>query len=428
MIATELLKPHVDNPRKDLGDLTELAESIKAKGIFQNLTVVPVSDGTYTVIIGHRRLAAAKLAGVKELPCAVRSMTEREQLSTMLLENMQRSDLTILEQADGIQMMLDLGDSVKSVSEQTGLSESTVRRRTNLLKLNRDKMKEAQMRGGTLEDYEKVLKIKDEELRNRVLDVIGTNSFEWTLKSALKDEAAKERKQEIIEKAREFATETTYDEDGLRFYRSFYDWADEEIKIPEDVGEREYFYIVTDNGVSIYYRPTAEEIKERDEREAEYIEALKLRDERNGNLRQKFKLMEERRNDFIKSFTPDKEKTLCIIKALLSKITFVSTFRSPMMEKILNMTGMETAAVPNGVTPTVENICTDEKDYYKALLAAVCGALLREYAGFCYDCNGRYREDEGLNQVYKLLEEIGFEVSDEEAALLNGTHDLYLKE
>lgn len=64
------LHPHPDNPRKDLGDLTELADSIRANGIFQNLTVIPVDDNfeQFTVVIGHRRLAAAKLAGLMEVP------------------------------------------------------------------------------------------------------------------------------------------------------------------------------------------------------------------------------------------------------------------------------------------------------------------------------------------------------------------------
>lgn len=53
------LKEHPDNPRKNIGDVAELAESIKARGILQNLTVVPAENGMYTVIIGHRRLAAA---------------------------------------------------------------------------------------------------------------------------------------------------------------------------------------------------------------------------------------------------------------------------------------------------------------------------------------------------------------------------------
>lgn len=107
-IGLEHIHPHPDNPRKDLGDLTELAESIKKNGIMQNLTVIPKEGepGEYITIIGHRRSAAAKLAGVTEAPCrVVEGMTDKEQMSTMLEENMQRNDLTIWEQAQGFQMM-----------------------------------------------------------------------------------------------------------------------------------------------------------------------------------------------------------------------------------------------------------------------------------------------------------------------------------
>ena len=121
----------------------ELAESIKANGVLQNLTVVPnmvtgeISGETwqrgYKVIIGHRRLAAAKLAGLTEVPCVVTEMTPQEQVATMLLENMQRSDLTVYEQAQGFQMMLNMGETVETVSQKTGFSQSTVRRRVKLL-------------------------------------------------------------------------------------------------------------------------------------------------------------------------------------------------------------------------------------------------------------------------------------------------------
>ena len=103
-IPIEQLYPHPDNPRKDLGDLTELADSIKANGVLQNLTVVPrtvtgeITGETwqkgYTVVIGHRRLAASKLAGLKELPCVITDMDLRSQVQTMLMENIQRADLT----------------------------------------------------------------------------------------------------------------------------------------------------------------------------------------------------------------------------------------------------------------------------------------------------------------------------------------------
>lgn len=86
-IETSKIFPHPDNPRKNLGDLTELADSIKANGIFQNLTVIPGEEkGTFVVIIGHRRLAAAKLAGLETVPCAIADMDRKTQLSTICLK------------------------------------------------------------------------------------------------------------------------------------------------------------------------------------------------------------------------------------------------------------------------------------------------------------------------------------------------------
>lgn len=86
MIHIDHLFPHPDNPRKDLGDLTELADSIRAKGVLQNLTVIPslTNNEHYIILIGHRRHAAAKLAGLKELPCAIVEMSYEDQLATML--------------------------------------------------------------------------------------------------------------------------------------------------------------------------------------------------------------------------------------------------------------------------------------------------------------------------------------------------------
>ena len=77
-IKTAELHPHPNNPRLELGDIDELAESIKTKGIMQNLTVVPREEGGYTIIIGHRRCAAAVKAGVDELPCVIAEMTRND--------------------------------------------------------------------------------------------------------------------------------------------------------------------------------------------------------------------------------------------------------------------------------------------------------------------------------------------------------------
>ena len=85
LLPIKQLHPHPENPRKDVGDVSELSESIKVNGILQNLTVVAghfngtdFLPGEYTVIIGHRRLAAAKKAKLKELPCIIAQMSPEE--------------------------------------------------------------------------------------------------------------------------------------------------------------------------------------------------------------------------------------------------------------------------------------------------------------------------------------------------------------
>lgn len=164
------IKPHPDNPRKDVGDVTELAKSIKINGIMQNLTVVPAAEG-YKALIGHRRLAAAKKAGLESVPCIVlEGLSYQEQVAIMLEENMQRQDLTIPEQAESFQLMLDLGATIDDLKETTGFSETTIRHRLNLAKLDKELLQEAvhdyQI---TLSDLIELEKVDDIEKRNEIL-------------------------------------------------------------------------------------------------------------------------------------------------------------------------------------------------------------------------------------------------------------------
>ena len=141
MIPIQFLRHHPDNPRKDLGDLSEMTESVRVRGILQNLTVVTADADRlskedqksgyhlFWVVIGNRRLEAAAAAGLTELPCVISDMGHEEQVATMLQENMQRQDLTVYEQAQGFQMMMDLGFNEDQIAERTGFSKATVKRR-----------------------------------------------------------------------------------------------------------------------------------------------------------------------------------------------------------------------------------------------------------------------------------------------------------
>lgn len=128
LINTSLIDPHPDNPRKNIGDVTDLAASIKTNGLLSPLSVVPHGQ-RYRVIAGHRRLAACKQAGTGAVPCFVLDLDPLQQLEAMITENCQREQLTVLEEADAIQGMLDLGATTANVAHRLGRSGDYVRDR-----------------------------------------------------------------------------------------------------------------------------------------------------------------------------------------------------------------------------------------------------------------------------------------------------------
>lgn len=128
LINPSLIDLHPDNPRKNIGDVTDLAASIKTNGLLTPLSVVP-NGSRFRVIAGHRRLAACKQAGTGAVPCFVLDLDPLQQLEAMITENCQREQLTALEEADAIQGMLDLGATTANVAHRLGRSADYVRDR-----------------------------------------------------------------------------------------------------------------------------------------------------------------------------------------------------------------------------------------------------------------------------------------------------------
>lgn len=97
------VEPNPDQPRSEIGDLTELTNSIKQKGVLEPLLVKPVREsGNWMIIAGERRWRAANLAGLKEVPCIELDIDEKSIAEIALIENLQRKDLTVWEEADGL--------------------------------------------------------------------------------------------------------------------------------------------------------------------------------------------------------------------------------------------------------------------------------------------------------------------------------------
>ena len=201
MVEAKKLRPHPKNPRKSLGDLTELTESIKKNGIMQNLTAVPDPDKEdgYMIIIGHRRFAAGKKAGLKEFPVSIACLDEADQIKIMLCENIQRSDLTAIEQAEGFQMMIDFGITVQELSEETGFAPSTIYHRLNIAKLDKDLLKK-KMDQLTLTDLIELEQIDDVEVRNRILKNSNRQTFAQSVQTAVNEQKTKLNEEVFVER------------------------------------------------------------------------------------------------------------------------------------------------------------------------------------------------------------------------------------
>lgn len=139
-IETDSIVPNPANPRKYFSDesLTELAQNIIEHGVLQPVTVREVeSEGgkKYEIIFGERRFRAARLAGVKTLPCMVRVLDDEAAFDLMVSENLQRQDMRPSEEAAAFKKIVDKGNSVAYISERFGKSESFIHNRLSLVRL-----------------------------------------------------------------------------------------------------------------------------------------------------------------------------------------------------------------------------------------------------------------------------------------------------
>lgn len=127
VIPVDRIEPNPDQPRNDIGDLTELSASIKNQGVLEPLLVKPRDNGTYMIIAGERRWRASKLAGLIEVPCIELDIDENTIAEIALVENLQRKDLTIWEVADGLlDLTVRFGYTHDDIAEKIGKSRSTV--------------------------------------------------------------------------------------------------------------------------------------------------------------------------------------------------------------------------------------------------------------------------------------------------------------
>lgn len=132
------IEPNRDQPRKifDEDALAELADSIAKHGVIQPLLVRPMPDGSYQLVAGERRWRASRMAGLTEVPVVIKELSDDEAMALALIENLQREDLNVIEEAQGIKALMDtLSLTQDEAAERVGKSRPAVANALRLLKL-----------------------------------------------------------------------------------------------------------------------------------------------------------------------------------------------------------------------------------------------------------------------------------------------------
>lgn len=445
MIPVGLLEHHPENPRKDLGDLTELTASIKKNGIMQNLTVIADPETSkYLVVIGNRRLEAAKAAGLIELPCVVKDLDHREQISTMLEENMQRADLTVYEQAQGFQMMMDLGYTAKDIAEKTGFGETTVRRRIKMAEMDPKLLKKAcegkdTERQITLFDFDRLAQVDNIKERNNLLKMIGDNNFEWTLNRKLKEQRAKAVKKDALRELKEKGVVQLKeaDEYSSKYERLWNDsvdlgkWKPGEKLIPK--AETQLYFYLGDTDIKFYIKP----IKQR----AEPVKKTKAEIEKEKKIELAWKTADriaeasaEMRQNFVEGLTVKPSNAMQMLRwALIASMSDLINHNYNTYERLRKVFELEGTYTWDYADSLQKKIMEMKQSEWPKLILIIFEGL-PEKAKECQSFTSGYRGDwpshirnTRLEQCYAWLTEFGYQMSNEEIQMMAGTHEVFKK-
>lgn len=185
-ISIELIQPNSDQPRRhfDEESLGQLADSIKQYGILQPLIVTPLSAGGYNLIAGERRWRASKKAGLKSVPAIIRSSKELEQLEIALVENVQRVDLSPLEQATSIERLnQQFNLTYDVIAKRLGKAVSTIHNIVRLLQLSEEAQRALHNKSITEGHARAILSFKDyPEKQHELLKLIIDRG--WSVRQA----------------------------------------------------------------------------------------------------------------------------------------------------------------------------------------------------------------------------------------------------
>lgn len=174
-LSIDCVRPNPYQPRKQFnkGALEELCESIKQYGVIQPINVRKISSNYYELVAGERRLRAAIMAGLTEIPAIVVNINDNDSAVIALIENLQREDLTYMEEAEGYNNLInEHGFTQEELAQKIGKSQSTIANKIRLLRLSPMVKKILSDNSLTERHARALLKLHDEQLQLKVLKLV----------------------------------------------------------------------------------------------------------------------------------------------------------------------------------------------------------------------------------------------------------------
>lgn len=210
MLRLSSIEPNKEQPRKQFDEeaLVELADSIRQHGVIQPLLVRPLENGMYQLVAGERRWRASRMAGLMEVPVVIRDLSDHEAMEIALIENLQRKDLNVIEEALGYQQLMDKYDMTQEkVAERVGKSRPAVANALRLLNLPEQVIGMLQEGAITAGHARALLKLEDENEMIEIAKKIQKGRYSVRDVEKLTGKK-KEQQQEKVEKKEQKEAET----------------------------------------------------------------------------------------------------------------------------------------------------------------------------------------------------------------------------
>ena len=361
-------------------------------------------------------------------------MDAREQMQTMLIENMQRSDLTVYEQAQGFQMMLDLGATVEEIAQKSGFSTSTIRRRVKMMELDQKKLREVSSRQLSLADFDTLAQIEDIKERNKALDKIGTRDFDQTVASAMKKQLIKKNLPAVKKwlksvGATEIKQQDTWSNKyqhlpSVPYYIYIAKWGEAENSPPKTVKAPIFYYIDSDS-LRLFIK--AEKTKP-EKKPPEQLAREKAVREAWKSLNDLQSLAYDLRKQYIEKLTvTSKNRQEILLGALYAASVNAIEYNSPDQDALCKLLGIEASYGTKRTEQFAAGIAKIQNDDLAKLSYALFGDSAKK------GCTGTgpmsdfpsYKLSIELNLIYNWLAMLGYEMSTDETALLNGEYEAY---